>query len=85
MSPLQNVSLIISGRSAVNTSDRLLSAATISDMNDTSTVRVVRPVPDQVSIQPPGKRSSFHVLASLKKHGEPTPPPISEEIVEIPA
>jgi len=24
-------------------------------------------------------------LASLKKHGEPTPPPISEEIVEIPA
>jgi predicted RNase H-like HicB family nuclease len=24
-------------------------------------------------------------LASLKKHGEPVPPPISEEIVEIPA
>ena len=24
-------------------------------------------------------------LASLKKHGEPAPPPISEEIVEIPA
>jgi antitoxin HicB len=24
-------------------------------------------------------------LASLKKHGEPPPPPISEEIVEIPA
>jgi antitoxin HicB len=24
-------------------------------------------------------------LASLKKHDEPTPPPISEEIVEIPA
>jgi len=24
-------------------------------------------------------------LASLKKHGEPTPPPINEEIVEIPA
>jgi len=24
-------------------------------------------------------------VASLKKHGEPVPPPISEEIVEIPA
>jgi len=24
-------------------------------------------------------------LASLKKHDEPVPPPISEEIVEIPA
>lgn len=24
-------------------------------------------------------------LASLSKHGEPAPPPISEEIVEIPA
>ena len=24
-------------------------------------------------------------LASLKQHGEPLPPPISEEIVEIPA
>ena len=24
-------------------------------------------------------------LASLKKHGEPVPPPITEEIVEIPA
>jgi predicted RNase H-like HicB family nuclease len=24
-------------------------------------------------------------LASLKKHGEPVPPPISEEIVESPA
>ena len=24
-------------------------------------------------------------LASLKKHGEPVPPPISEEIIEIPA
>ena len=24
-------------------------------------------------------------LASLKKHGEPVPPPINEEIVEIPA
>lgn len=24
-------------------------------------------------------------LASLKRHGEPVPPPISEEIVEIPA
>ena len=24
-------------------------------------------------------------LASLKKHGEPVPPPISEEFVEIPA
>ena len=24
-------------------------------------------------------------LASLKKHGEPVPPPITEEIIEIPA
>jgi antitoxin HicB len=24
-------------------------------------------------------------LASLKKHGEPIPPPITEEIVEVPA
>ena len=24
-------------------------------------------------------------LASLKKHGEPVPPPISEEIIDIPA
>jgi antitoxin HicB len=31
------------------------------------------------------KDAMIGYLASLKKHGEPTPPPISEEIVEIPA
>jgi predicted RNase H-like HicB family nuclease len=30
-------------------------------------------------------KTRAEALASLKKHGEPTPPPISEEIVEIPA
>jgi antitoxin HicB len=31
------------------------------------------------------KEAMTEYLASLKKHGEPAPPPISEEIVEIPA
>ncbi len=31
------------------------------------------------------KDAMIGYVASLKKHGEPVPPPISEEIVEIPA
>ncbi len=68
MSSLQNVSLIISGRSAVNSRDHLLSMATISDRNDTSPPPLVLPVPDKLSSESPSKRPSFHVLASLKKH-----------------